>query len=552
VPFVHQSSLSGLADIKHYRQVWYHRTFDVPANFTKERIRLNVGAVDFEATVWVNSKLAGIYEGGYTPFSFDITDLLNPAGQPNHLTIRVYDNELDPDQPRGKQHPTGETNLWHYTHLTGIWQTVWLEAVGTHTIENFKAVTTIDPPTAKITVQTSDAPPKSNLEILLIEPETGKILASARQPVKANKTTVIIKYPDAKLWSHIDPALYDLKLQFYVDGKCADSIKSYIGFREVSVKDGMFCLNGKPVWLNGVMDQGYYPDGLYTARTDEEILEDVKWVKRLGLNHIRKSQIVADPRYLYHCDRLGVLVWGEMANAGEKHFSPRATEIALREWKRTIDRDFNHPSIVTWVYSNENWMHAGELQDRIDHYRRAYQLMKEWDPTRPVIDTSGYYHVESDIMDTHNYPKQKRLSALYLWAQGKLEKPSENIVFLTDIPYKQQPIVVSEWVNSELAIFNSDQVAQWLGGYIRQLAQFASHPLCAGQCYVQLYDIETECNGYLYYDRRNKFTPKQEAVLLKAHLQAEKRDLNFDWEKFIKDNCPETPAKEPTLDTKTE
>ena len=543
VPYVHQSRLSGIGDTGHYRQVWYHRTFCLPTSFTGKRVRLHIGAADFRATVWINGKEVGTYEGGYTPFWFDITDLVKPStGSENEVTIRVYDNERDPEQPRGKQHPSGKGNRWHYTHLTGIWQTVWLEAVNVATIDRYQVTSTINPPSAHFVVHTEGAPKGATVYIQLRDRQSNRRIGSGKGTVKDGKASLTVT-PEAgsvKLWTPQTPILYNLTLQLQSGSETVDEVTSYIGFRTVEARDGKFFLNGTSVWLNGALDQGYYPDGLYTPPNDQAFVDDILWVKRLGLNHIRKHQMVAYPRFLYHCDRLGLLVWGEMANAGEGiGVSERSTSIALREWKRVIDRDFNHPCIVTWVYSNENWMHGGPLQGRIDHYRAAFAQMKAWDPTRPIIDTSGYYHVESDIMDTHHYPPQKRLSSLYLWAEDKFPNPSSNIVFLTDMDYKGQPIMVSEWLNRNLHNFTGDQVDRWLPGYLATLGEFASHPLCEGHCYVQLYDIENECDGYLYYDRRSKFTPRQEAILLKAHRQAEKHDLSYDWDAFINKHCLE-------------
>ncbi|MBN1909087.1 MAG: hypothetical protein JW818_05055 [Pirellulales bacterium] len=533
VPYVHQAKMSGIGDTGHYRQVWYHRPFVVPATFRGKRIRLHVGAADFRATVWINGKEAGTFEGGQTPFAFDITELLKPdTGAKNDVVIRVYDNELDPAQPRGKQNATGKRTRFSYTHFTGIWQTVWLEAVNARHLDRYRAVTTIDPAKAQLTVFAQSAPEGAIAKATLSEQQKGRQMAQAEGRFEKGEAGLTLVATEAKPWSPDEPNLYDLRLELIVDGRVVDTVDSYLGFRTVEARDGRFWLNGKPVWLSGALDQGYWPQSLVTPPSDQASIDDIRWVKRLGLNHIRKHQIVARPRFLYHCDRLGLLVWGEMANAG-RVLDDRATSIAQREWQRVIRRDFNHPSIVTWVYSNENWMHGSTDPQRIAHYREAFRRMKSWDATRPVVDTSGYYHVDSDILDIHDYPRQRRLADTYLWAEGKLAQPSKSIVFLTDMPYRKQPIVVSEWVTRSVPDFDASQQEKWLRAYLTRFADFASHPLCAGHCYVQLYDVERERNGYLYYDRRSKLSPETEATLRAAHQQALRRDLDFDWKAFI-------------------
>ena len=539
VPFVHQSKLSGIGDTRHYRQVWYHRTFTVPEKMQGKQVRLHVGAADFLATVWVNGKKCGTYESGQVPFTVDVTPPLKPeAGAKNDLVIRVYDNELDPEQPRGKQNANGKRNRFNYTHLTGIWQTVWLEAVNPQHLDRYQAVTTIDPPKAELTVFAKTAPDGATVRASLAGPRGSRVATSAEGRIVDGKAKLTLGDPNAKPWTQDKPNLYNLRLELIVDGNAVDMVESYIGFRTVEAKDKKFYLNGRPVWLSGALDQGYWPQSLLTAPSDQAMIDDIQWVKRLGLNHIRKHQVVGDPRFLYHCDRLGLLVWGEMANAGDQGLTERGTRIAQDQWQRAIHRDFNHPSIVTWVYSNENWMHGGPIEKRIDHYRQAYHKMKEWDPTRPIVDTSGYYHVESDILDIHYYEPARRLKAAYEWAQGKLDKPSKNVVFLIDMPYQKQPIVVSEWLPDVYQSFSSKQEREWLRLYLERLAAFASNPLCEGHCYIQLYDVENERNGYLRYDRHPKISKETEATLRAAHLQAEKRDLKFDWNAFIEKHAP--------------
>ncbi|MGD9128304.1 MAG: glycoside hydrolase family 2 TIM barrel-domain containing protein, partial [Planctomycetia bacterium] len=324
VPFAHQSKLSGIGDTKHYRQVWYHRTFVVPEKMQGKQIRLHVGAADFEATVWVNGKKCGTYESGQTPFTIDITPFLKPeADAENDLVIRVYDNELDPEQPRGKQKANGKRNRFNYTHITGIWQTVWLEAVNPQYLDRYEAVTTINPSKADITVFAKTAPADAMVRATLIRPRGSRVTANAEGRIVDGKATMTLNAPNALPWSFENPNLYSLRLELLVDGKVVDRVDSYIGFRTFEVKNKKFYLNGRPVWLSGALDQGYWPQGLLTAPSDQAMVDDIRWVKRLGLNHMRKHQVVGDPQFLYHCDRLGLLVWGEMANAGRAGLTNR-------------------------------------------------------------------------------------------------------------------------------------------------------------------------------------------------------------------------------------
>lgn len=513
VPFVHQSKLSGLGDTTHYKQVWYNRTFMVPLTFQGKRVRLNIGAADYHAIVWVNGIKVGSYEGGYTPFSFDITDFIKENRQTaNRLTVRVFDDPFDPAQPRGKQRPKGR-NRWHYTHLTGIWQSVWIEAVPELSIESFKVVTEISPCRAKIEVAVPGASQGSTVTLSLAGEKSDAMLKSAKAPVVNGVARFDIRCPEAHPWSPEHPRLYSLKLELIVDGRLIDMVKSYIGFREIAVRDGKVFLNRKPIWLSGALDQGYYQDGLYTAPSDSAFEEDVRWAKRYGLNVVRKHQMVPDPRYLYHCDRLGLLVWGEMANAAENHFSKRAAQIALREWKRVIRRDRNHPCIIAWVYSNEAWMHGRRDSVEMEHYVAAYRQLKKWDATRPVIDTSGWSHVCTDILDLHG---ARYLAELQKWVQGETANLSRRVFWHDDILYAGQPIIVSEWTPGD---FNEKTPEQWLQQYEAQLITMVLSPICAGQIYTQLYDIENELNGYVTYGRKPKIAPQR---IRELHARAEK------------------------------
>ncbi|KAA3611636.1 MAG: hypothetical protein DWQ01_05980 [Planctomycetota bacterium] len=541
VPYVHQSRLSGIGETEHCRQVWYRRKLSPPPSWHGKRIFLHFGAADFLLTVWVNGQEVGQQESGYLPCSFDLTPFLRKDGN-DQLVVRVFDDPMDPAQPRGKQHPSGKRNRWHYTHMTGIWQTVWLEARSPYHLQSMQFYPQVKPCAGTMKVQVL-APGGSQVRFHLYD-RKGRLRQSDSAEVQ-NGTVVLNIETDTGLkpWTPEDPYLYPLELQLEVNGQIRDHVESYVGFRTFEAKGGKFLLNGEPIFLHGLLDQGYWPTGLYTPPSDDRALEDLQRIKALDFNHLRRHQIVADPRFLYHCDFLGLLVWGEMANAGEGHFSRRATELTDRLWQRVLQRDFNHPSVVTWVYSNENWMHGGDPEARIAHYQEAYQRMKRWDPTRPIIDTSGYHHVATDVLDIHRHPPQARLQAAKAWAEAGGGSFTENVVFLKDFPYQGQPIVVSEWVADGFDNFDSTDFQAWLLAYASQLADLAQDRGISGHAYVQFCDVETERNGLYHSDRRPKWNSDEEELLVELHRRFLQRDPEFDWEAFLQDLLPENPLE---------
>lgn len=494
VPYPFQAKLSGIGETESHKVVWYSRSFSMPEGFAGKRVMLNFGAVDYAVTVWVNGKEAGKDEGGYVPMSFDITPFLQDGS--NQVVIRVFDDPVDPAQPRGKQRPAG-LNRWHYTHITGIWQPVWLEAVPESAIESFKITPRLEPRGADIIVDISGGD-----EVRASVLRDGKKITVASAAVVDKQAKLSISMPDAQLWSPDNPALYDLNLEVLQNGTPVDKVQSYFGIRTISIDGNKILLNNKPIWLNMALVQGYWPDGLLTPPSPDDFVNDVQWCKELGLNGIRMHQKVEDPRFLYLCDKMGLLVWGEMANAAEGHFSERAVNIANAVWERTIKRDYNHPCIMTWTYCNEWWMHTGKEANQIMSYAKAYQLLKSLDPTRPVIDNSGYLHVKTDIYDLHAYG----YGAIAPWVNGvNSQEPPWPVLPIADNSYHGEPIVRSEWVQND---FDKPDEA-WYQGYASNVFDTAKSGLICGQCYVQLNDIETELNGYMTYDRKWKVDVKR-------------------------------------------
>lgn len=519
VPFCPESLLSGIHETGFHPVCWYAATFDRPKEFGTGRVLLHFGAVDYRADVWVNGRHLGQHQGGYDGFAFEVGEILKPSG--NRLTVRVEDDPTEV-KPQGKQsaklHPGGT----RYMRVTGIWQTVWLESVGTTFIRNWQLRT--DPETGRLQIDAQCDGPAAELQLEVHVGREGKTESRATSPLDSASARVqlVATVPNAKAWSPEEPALYDLELRLSTpDGTIADQVTSYFGFRSVEIRDGAYLLNGKPIFFASALDQGYYPTGLYTAPTDAALLEDVQWAKRYGLNGIRKHQIVAEPRYYYWCDRLGLLVWGEMADWGGDATSP---EFA-RQWQACLMQMVNHPSIITWVPTNE-WRHPED--DRVSQAKvRLYEMTKALDPTRPVIDTSGYCHTKTDITDLHVNPPDGAACRQWWIDWQKSINATGNFPAYPDLPayakgfrHENQPVIISETGNWRIA--DLPPAGPWkpygygpvptAKAYLYLYRDFFSaliaEPKCVGFCYVQLYDVEGEVNGYLTYDRKPKVPPE--------------------------------------------
>ena len=409
VPFAVESSLSGVQkEVGEKNELWYKRSFTVPAKWKGKDVMLNFGAVDWKAEVFVNDVLVGSHKGGYTPFSFNITPFLKGSGA-QKLVVRVWDPSDKGYQPIGKQ-TSNPQGIW-YTSVTGIWQTVWLEPVASNHITAVKSIPNVDANALNVTVGASTPCVTSIVEVKLLD--KGAVVASAKG-VQGQELRLGVKNPT--LWSPENPYLYDMSITLSQNGKVIDQVKSYTAFRKISVekdKNGILrmCLNNKPLFHYGPLDQGWWPDGLYTAPTDEALLYDIKKTKEWGFNMIRKHVKVEPARWYYHCDKEGILVWqdmpsGDMGNRWEPHKynggtdKERSVESVAnyyQEWKEIMDLGVSHPSIVVWVPFNEAW---GQFDtEKVVAWTKAY------DPSRLVNPASGGNHRPcGDILDLHNYP----------------------------------------------------------------------------------------------------------------------------------------------------
>ncbi len=500
VPFAVESSLSGVQKEEgENNELWYKRTFSVPANWKSKDIVLNFGAVDWKADVFVNDILIGSHQGGFTPFSFNITPYL--TGKSNQkLVVRVWDPSDKGYQPRGKQTSNPE-GIW-YTPVTGIWQTVWLEPVATNHITSVKSIPDIDNGTMNVTVGTS-APccNTSVVEVKLLD--KGQVVASAKG-LQGKELRLAVQNPT--LWDTSNPYLYDMKVSLIKDGKVLDDVKSYTAFRKISSKrdaNGVMRmqLNNKNLFQYGPLDQGWWPDGLYTAPTDEALLYDIVKTKDWGFNMIRKHVKVEPARWYYHCDKEGILVWqdmpsGDMGNQWAPHTYNGGTDkdrsaasVAnyYQEWKEIMDMCISYPSIVVWVPFNEAW---GQFDTE-----KVAEWTKNYDPSRLVNPASGGNHRAcGDILDLHNYPGPN----MFLY-------DPQRVTVLGEYGGIGLPLENHLWWNKRnwgyVQFKNSDEVTAEYVKYADDLKGMVDRGFSAA-VYTQTTDVEGEVNGLMTYDRK--------------------------------------------------
>lgn len=494
VPFPVESALSGVMKrVAPEQNLWYRRTFTRPADWSERRILLHFGGVDWETQVWINGKHAGTHRGGYDPFSFEITRFLKDGE--NEILVRVWDPTDQGYQPRGKQvlNPRG---IW-YTPVTGIWQTVWLEAVPAEYIQSLRIVPDVDASAVHVTASSSE---EGTVRVQILDEGSviGETTGRAGNPVT-------VKIPNPKLWSPDTPHLYDLKIALLQDGEAVDAVQSYCGLRKIEVKKddqgyNRLFLNGKPLFQFGPLDQGWWPDGLYTAPTDEALRYDIEVTKQLGFNMTRKHVKVEPARWYYWCDKLGLLVWQDMPS-GDAHPKwvrdvnkegpelRRSAESAADfrvELAELIEDFYNHPSIVMWVPFNERW---GQFDTA-----EIVAMIRELDPTRLVNSASGgnFFGV-GDILDVHSYPDPKMPPAdphmaVVCGEFGGLGLPVEGHTWLDKGNWGYRTFKTPEAL---------------MEAYLSKLDMLP--PLIeqglAAAIYTQITDVEIEVNGLLTYDR---------------------------------------------------
>ncbi|KAE9994680.1 hypothetical protein EG327_005126 [Venturia inaequalis] len=562
VPFVFQTPASGIHDRGVHEVVWYQKSIEDLRTEeeikTGNRVLIRFGAVDYEATIWVNGNNIGFHRGGHVPFDLDITNALEQIDRRTNssfVTIRVFDSAFDLTQPRGKQYWAAEPeNIW-YTPSSGIWQSVWLESVPRARIadaSNGTILRTDDIESGCIvaTISTTGRRVGEELHVEIEAQFEGVSIGDiARQALTKEHNSAVIKRSvqataaqlqnlpksledmlesGVALWSPENPNLYDLVIRLIdSSNKVIDEVKTTIGMRSTdwSKGDGTFRLNGKPYFQALILDQGYWPDTGMTPPSPSSLKHDIDLAKQMGFNGCRKHQKVEDPIFLYWADKLGFLVWGEMANAYE--FSDEYADRFNQEWMESVRRDINHPSIITWTPINESWGYKSLKHNRQErnHIRSLYYMTKTLDPTRSINDNCGWEHVITDLTTFHDYTEAPALTKTCASIEGIVDKKSNNNVFVDaiagDVGCKHvpgAPIICTEFGGINIAPAQGEKAAgekDWgyvtasdpkdlLKRYEDLVMGIVKGGLCCGFVYTQLTDIEQEVNGLYSFDRRPK------------------------------------------------
>ena len=512
LPFCPESRLSGIGNTDFMKQVWYKKTLCFTDNdLSGNRIIFHIGAADFETTLYVNGNAVGLpHVGGYVSFEYVITSYLK-VGE-NVITIRCYDDTASPTQPTGKQSAKLYSHRCYYTRTTGIWQTVWYEIVPESYIKYARILPDARNSSVSVTVELEGC---ADLKAEVFY--KGKKVGEASKKNLSVIGTLEIQLSETHLWDLGCGELYDISFTY---GN--DKVNSYFGLRHIEMKDGKFMLNGRPVFQRLILDQGYYPDGIITAPTEEALIKDIECSLSAGFNGARLHQKVFEPLYLYHADRLGYMVWGEYGSWGLAVSDIANLSTFLPDWLASVRRDFNHPSIIGWCPFNETWdSHEPRFQRQNNEFIRiAYEQTKLLDPTRPCIDTSGHYHVVTDIFDIHDYEQDP---AVFKANYDKLA--TEGVLFDRLAPkhadrqfHKGEPVFCSEYggIGFKLEVNdNIEKKGSWSYGnstysydefyarYEGLTTAIIDNPKMIGFCYTQLTDVEQEVNGLFTYEGRH-------------------------------------------------
>ena len=507
VPFCPESSLSGVHYTDFMSAVWYRRVVSLKAEQLQGRVMLRFGAVDYRATVWVNGQEAGSHSGGYSSFGFDVTDFVHEGE--NTIALCAEDDNRSRTQPRGKQSSLYHSHGCDYTRTTGIWQTVWMEFLPETHIASYQIISQQENQAAALTVQIAGCCRDVTLTAEAFF--DGRLTGTVTRRASA-VTTLEIPLNEIHLWDVKQPNLYDLKLTL----SSGDTVFGYFGLRDIRWDDGCIRINGRPVFQRLILDQGFYPDGIYTAPTDEALQRDIDLCMDLGFNGARLHEKIFEERFLYWADKKGYLVWGEMGNWGLDTTSGDALTAFLPEWLEEVQRDFNHPSLVGWCPFNEVWQdeRTRALPDR-KVMAAVWQATKALDPTRPVIDSSGGFHTVTDIYDIHDYEQEPDVF------RTKFEPMCHGGAPFDPFPDRQkydgQPYFVSEyggtWWNPDHDTQNNwgygmrpDSEEEVLRRFAGLAAALLDNPKICALCYTQLTDVEQEQNGLYAYDRSRKFS----------------------------------------------
>jgi len=512
VPFCPESKLSGLAipTTQHMKNVWYRRTFDLPSAMKGRRLKIHFSGVDYQAWVYINGQFAGTHIGENVEFSFDITRFLKEGS--NEVVVKVLDDLWSGRQPGGKQSGSDQSAGCFYTRTTGIWQPVWLEAVGSSYVENISVVS--DPDNSRVLITAKINGSDKDLKLTVEAFADGKLVGSDTS-TGSWQNKLVLSLKEKKLWEPGKPFLYDLKFTLYSGKAKIDEMKSYFGLRKITIDGRRILINGKPVFQRLILDQGFYPDGLWTAPTDEALKHDIEMCMACGYNGARLHQKVFEPRFLYWADKLGYMVWGEYPNAGF-HNGHDGYSGVVNEWTELLLRDRNHPAIVGWCAFNENF-ESGELQQMI------WKITKAVDLTRPALEASGWTHTlpNPEARDAHDYTgeperlRKKWMDYFSTPAEGPFP-PSRYYNASSSHADRGVPFMISEiggigWATEGGWSYGNGPktLDEFYTRYKGTIDAMLDNPNLFGFCYTQLTDIEQERNGLYFYDRRPKFDPKK-------------------------------------------
>ena len=530
VPFPPESSASGIGIVAPHSVLWYRRTFTVDESDLDGRLLLHFGAVDYQAEVWVNGHSVVCHEGGHTPFTADITSILRTGEQV--LVVRAEDRSDDKGQPRGKQYwDTPPEAIW-YNRTSGIWQTVWLEPVPAIYVSEVRWTPDLDRERLAVQVSVVRPPTSGPLRLRLELHLHGETLADDTVMVEGTELireiAIAAGVPSTtrnkRLWSPEHPNLIDATLTLLDGDVVVDQVMSYVGFRSIKVGHGRFILNGLPYFLRLVLSQGYWPQSHLASPDSDALQREVLAIKIMGFNGVRVHQKIEDPRFLYWCDRLGLLVWSEMPSAYS--FSPSAVERLTREWLEVLRRDYSHPCVVTWVPFNESWgvpSLPGSAKQQA-YVRAIFHLTHAIDSTRPVLANDGWEHLESDILGIHDYTSHGQTIGERYGNPQALERTLREVQpgshsLTVDALGTDEPVVLSEF--GGITLPPSTKRGSWYGyGFVGDeealLAKYAelvgavlTSTALAGFCYTQLTDVEQEPNGLFTADRKPKLDPKR-------------------------------------------
>ena len=535
VPFCPESPLSGVGHTDFIAACWYRRAFTVPEEWAGKRLLLHFGAVYYRCHVWVNGQSVGIHEGGHASFTLDITRAARPGG--NTLVVQVESEVRSGVQPSGKQSPRYGSFGCFYTRTTGIWQSVWLEAVSPTHLVNFRY--TPDIANARLLFDFRIHHPVPDMRLSLRASFQGALAGEAVLAAEGDAVRGALPLNALHLWEAGKGRLYALDIELWVEGERLDAVTSYFGMREVGLRDGRFLLNGKPLFQRLVLDQGFNPGGVMTPPDDAFRCEDILRGMALGFNGARMHQKVCDARTLYWADRCGYLLWEEYPSWGLETEREDALTHFVAEWLEVMGRDISSPSVIGWCPMNETGTRSSMAV-----LRTIYRLTKAVDPTRPVIDSSGWTHCgETDIFDYHDYEQDPAVFAAHVavYADAKAGAPFGQVPGTWPYRYTRGPEIISEGQPVAVSEFGgigwTGEATGWGYGsnpgtpqaFLERLgglcAVMNTTPGLCMSCYTQLTDVEQEQNGLYTYDRRPKFPEEQlRARILQGVPDSERPD----------------------------